>query len=227
VLANLAVVTLRFERSGRTPSAAGRNLALKTDSLRRALAALGVPRDSVINGSRWYWWRERMQLVESIRNDNVYRTDERGNRVVTGVVSHLDTTYRARENLQVRIRDLARVGAVIDAALAEGIVDIGDVAFSATETESAQRQAILEATRMVRARAETIAAAGGGHLGRTLRLSTEGGGGPSRYAPFDYLSLQSVVTTGSADEPGATVVVAPAVRVSATVNGRWELIPGP
>jgi len=69
-------------------------------------------------------------------------------------------------------------------------------------------------------RAQVIAEAGGGRLGRTLRLSTDGSG---EVRHFDYLGL--VTTSMGAEQApaaGATVVVAPVITVSATVHGRWE-----
>jgi hypothetical protein len=222
VPADLATVTLRFSRMGRTPAAAGRALALKADSIRAAMAGLGVPRDSVVNGSRWYWWRGRIELVETrLPSEDVVGTNAQGDRIILRQIEHLDTTYRAHEQLQVRVRDVPRVGRVIDSLLAQGITDINDVAFSATNTEAAKREAIREATERARARAQVIAEAGGGRLGRTLRLSTEGSGEAVRH--FDYLGL--ITTTGSAEQApgaGATVVVAPVLTVSATVHGRWE-----
>jgi uncharacterized protein YggE len=220
VPADLAVVSVRFSRMGRTPAAAGRALGLKADSIRTALAALGVPRDSVVNGSRWYWWRGRIELVETaLPPEEIVHTDERGNRIVRQI-HHRDTTYRAHEQLQVRVRDVPRVGRVIDALLAQGVVEIGDVAFSATDTETARREAIREATERARARAQVIAEAGGGRLGRTLRLSTDGNG---EVRQFDYLGLVTTsMGTEQAPAAGATVVVAPVLTVSATVHGRWE-----
>lgn len=227
VPADLATVTVRYSRMGRTPAAAGRALALKADSIRAALAAVGVPRDSVVNGSRWYWWHGRIEVVETaLPSEDVFGTDAYGNRVLLRQIQHRDTSYRAHEQLQVRVRDISRVGRVIDVLLAQGITDIGDVAFSATNTEEAQREAIRLATERARGRAEVIAAAGGGRLGRTLRLSTEGSGEPVRHVPYFGLVTTGLVTE-EAPAAGATVVVAPVLNVSANVHGRWEFVEAP
>lgn len=224
---NLAVVTLRFSRTGLTPSQAGRNLALATDSLRRALRPLGIPADSVTNASYWYWWRGRVERITTPRRIERW-TEQNGSRFRADSMAE-DTSYRASESLNVRIRDLSRVGAVIDLALALGITDIGDVAFSATNTENEQREAIRLATLRVRAHAETIALAGGVRLGRTIRLSTDASGGGTRYVSPAVLSLDALVPAGAEDSGGAagnTLVVGPALRVSATVHGRWQLLEG-
>src|SRR2546426_11211795 len=60
---NLATVTLQFTAEGSTPGEAGRHLASRADSLRRALATLGIPRDSLVNRSQWYWWRGRIETI--------------------------------------------------------------------------------------------------------------------------------------------------------------------
>lgn len=219
VAADLAVVTLRFAREGATPAEAGRNLALKADSLRRALAPLGIAPDSIVTGSRWHWWRDRVQVITAQRmvprwvdrNGSQHRQDS----------LVVDTAYRAHESLQVRIRDLRRVGAVIDVALAQGITDISDVSFSATDTEREQQDAIREATRRARARAEAIADASGTRLGRTIRLSTTGDGRPLALSVLDGVGMRGAA---SGAPGGETVVVAPVLRVTATVHGRWELV---
>ncbi|MBB4634223.1 SIMPL domain-containing protein [Longimicrobium terrae] len=225
VRADLALVTLRFGRVGRTPAEAGRNTALAADSLRRMLRPLGIPADSVISASTWYWWRGRVEAIVANRSVPRWVEDGRGGgHRSDSTVS--DTTFRVSESLQVRIRDLRRVGAVIDAALAAGITDISDVTFSATNTENEQREAIRLATQRARRNAEAIALAGGGRVGRTLRLSTDGNGAAPRSVPYDVLHLEAVTAEDAGGAPGSTVVVGPVLRVSATVHGRWQLVEG-
>jgi uncharacterized protein len=220
VQADLAVVTLRFSRDGVTPVDAGRNLAVAADSVRRALGRLGIAPDSVINSSRWSWWRGRVERVQT--NRQIPRWVEAGGSRFRQDSMVTDTTFRAHEALQVRVRNLERVGSVIDVALALGITDISDVSFSATNTEHEHQHAIRDATTRARARAEAIASAAGSQLGRTLRLSTEGDARP----PQSFLALEGLTVSamGGEQRPGQTVVVAPVLRVTATVHGRWQLV---
>jgi uncharacterized protein len=218
--ADLAVVTFRFSREGATPAEAGRNLALRADSIRRALRTVGISPDSVLSGSRWRWWHGRIQAVEHRRNIPRWVAYEGGGHRQDSTA--VDTVFRAHESLEVRIRDMNRIGAVIDVALAQGITEISEITFSATDTERQQQEATREATQRARARAEVIALAGGTRLGRTLRLSTEG---DHRPAPRGFVGLDDlVITTESAGAPARTVVVAPVIRVTVTVHGRWELV---
>jgi uncharacterized protein YggE len=130
VPADLATITLKFTAQDSTQSRAESRLALRADSMRRALASLGIPRDSMLTGSRWYWWNGRMEVQP--RSQCVPAVDPR--RPCAWVY---DTIYRANEIIDVHIRDLTKVGAVIDAALAPNVTDITNPQFSATDIRPA------------------------------------------------------------------------------------------
>jgi uncharacterized protein YggE len=133
-----------------------------------------------------------------------------------------DTLYRAHDAIQVRIRDLGKVGAVLDTAMAHGITEVSGVQFSATDVTTAQEEALREATTRARRQAEAIAAASGAQLGRILSLSTQSDN-PDRFSFSTYASEMSDAT---AAVPG-TIVVQPSILVSMTVYGRWELVNKP
>jgi len=218
---DLGTVTLEFTAVGATPSEAGARLAARADSLRRALGTLGIPRDSLINRSRWYWWRGRFEVVPGPMR-YVQRTRPAPDGRMQDAFQ--DTTYRAHDAIEVRIHDLNKVGAVLDTALGRRITDISDVRFSASDVSAAQEDALREATLRARRQAEAIADAGGQRLGRVLSLSTQEEGG--RYYPWDF-GASALAITAAAAESTPTVVVHPMVTVSVTVYGRWELVPKP
>src|SRR5207237_3406710 len=64
---DLATLTVQFTADGMSPTDAGRNVAMLADSLRRAFRGIGIPQDSLISGSRWYWWRGRVETQVSSR----------------------------------------------------------------------------------------------------------------------------------------------------------------
>lgn len=216
VLPDLATVTLRFSATGRTPLDAGRAVAARADSLRRALQAIGIPRDSLVTGSRWYWWRGRMeQVVGQLRHTS---TQDAAGRIIQIPVQ--DTTYRAHDAIEVRIRDMRKVGAVIDSAFAHGILEIPGIRFTATDFAAAHDAAAREATELAREQANAIAQASGGRLGRTLWLSTSadyGEGGASR-----GMTMESAGMRGQSTE-----VIASSIPIRVTVHGRWELLEKP
>lgn len=164
----LAILTLTFAARGRTPAAAGEALASRADSIRRALQALGIPHDSLITGSRWYWWRGRVEMV--VETHSVGKGSDRGG--VRPAETVQDTSYRATDAIEVHFHDLKRVGAGIDSALAHGITEISPIRFQATDISAAQEDALREATVRARRQASAIAEASGGRLGRTLSLTT-------------------------------------------------------
>jgi len=218
---DLATVTLQFSAEGGTPREAGSRLAAKADSLRRALGTLGIPRDSLVNRARWYWWRGRMEIVPlPVRwvlrtiSDTVPRVRE----------AVQDTIYRAHDAIEVRIRDLTKVGAVLDTAMGRGLTEISGVQFTATDVSAAQDEALREATVRARRQAEVIAAAGGMQLGAVLSLSTQSDY-MDAYRSYGFGSLS--ISGATADGSVPTVVVQPSVPVSVTVYGRWALVAKP
>ncbi len=197
-----------------TPARAGARVAAKADSVRRALVALGIPRDSLLSGSKYYWWPDRIQPVYS-----PWRC-VRAPGSVDGCQNVQDTTYRSREAIEVRINDLSKVGAVIDAALSFGISEMSNIRFSATDITAAQAAALRDATVDARKQAEVIAAAGGVRLGRTIALGTQ-----ADYSPYSRDAIVTVQTVnGEASDIGnRTEVTFPSVAVKATVYGRWAI----
>jgi uncharacterized protein YggE len=227
VRANGAVLTLQFTAEDSTPALAGRRLALRADSVRQVLVALGIRRDSLVTASRWSWGADRIQTFARPRcvapppaghpcQQAIDSTLVNGRLYATRPL--YDTLYRARETIEVRTGDPTLVGAVIDSALALRITDISNIRFIASDLREAQTSALQEAAARAREQAEAIAAANGGRLGRVISLSTSNEeGGYSR-------SLLSVSSSISA-EGGATQVTAPVVPVTVTVYGRWQFVP--
>lgn len=216
---NRATITLNFSGADSVPSGAGSRVAMRADSIRKRLATLGIPRDSMITGSRAYWWRGRVIVdLGPVRCGRVAPNN--------GCYEQVrDTIYRVSESIEVRISDVSKVGDVIDALLALRITDISPIQFSATDIRDAQESALREATTQARAKAELIATASGSRLGRILWLSTsaDDGGG---YRNRAYGELAEVSVTGSMESPlGGTRITAPAITISATVYGRWRLEP--
>jgi uncharacterized protein YggE len=112
-------------------------------------------------------------------------------------VNVTDTSYRARENIELRIHDIHLVRSVIDSALAMGIMEIPSVRFAATRVAEWEDEALREATQRARERAEILARESGGRLGSMIWLRIERETGP--------------VT----------------IEVVVTVSGIWRFEPGP
>jgi uncharacterized protein len=186
---NLVTLTVEFSVKRRTPEDAGRANAQRAVAIRRALVALGIPGDSIVTAG----YRSEMWLAPYER----------------------DTGFIATNTVVARIRDLRLIGPAIDTSLAEGATRVADVRYSSSNTNEPYLEALKEATRLVRSRAEVMAKAAGGHLGRLIQLTTE-----SRSYSEGLFGLDAVVATGATGTP----IQARTLDVTATVHGRWEFV---
>jgi uncharacterized protein YggE len=141
------VVTVSVQTNRPTPSAAGVANATLFDSVRRAIIALGVPRDSITTQG----YSVEMQVGPYAK----------------------DTSFTASNSVVVRLRRLLLIGRVIDTALTSGATRITGVGYSADDPWPTQQRALDEAVKRAHQSALTMAKAAGGRLGRLLELTTE------------------------------------------------------
>jgi uncharacterized protein YggE len=134
-----------------------------------------------------------------------------------------DTSFVTTDVFTARVRNLALLGRVIDTALVQGASNIGDVQFTATETEYAHAAALRQATHQARENAEIMAEASGGKLDRLLEMTTDQ---PSWYGNREF-SLQEVVASGTAGSSANTTIVVPQLRLTVSVHARWSFQPKP
>ncbi len=200
VAPDLALVTIQYSASGRTPAIAGRSAARRANAIRAAIIALGVPADSMPTwGAGAYWGHAGNRSTIQVRNDM------------------RDTSYVTNDAFTVRLRDLTLVGRVIDTALVQGAQTISNVEFVATNTEGAQLEAIRRATLEARARAGAVAEASGLRLGRVLDVNVDA-------QPVLHAMMRANEGLAFAQADATTTVVAPELKVSVTVSGSWEMV---
>jgi uncharacterized protein YggE len=126
--------------------------------------------------------------------------------------------YAASNSIEVHLTDLARIGDVIDAALARGATTAGDVAFSLSSSDSAQQVAVATATAQARRQAAALAAALGGSLGELLQATTQPQGDE-----FPFLGFARTSAPMRRQVPG-TSITPKEIVVEATVVARWRFI---
>ena len=124
--------------------------------------------------------------------------------------------YVAQNAVMVRVTDLARIGAIIDAALAKGATGVGELAFASGAADSAERVAVREATTKARAEAEAMASALGGSLGPLVSAST---------MP-DVRGFPRAAMAGGMARMENTPITPTDIVVMATVVARWQFVPG-
>ena len=86
--------------------------------------------------------------------------------------------YRVSNQLTVTIREIERLGAILDEAVADGANSVNGPTFSIAEPEPLLAQARDAAVKDAIAKAERYAAAAEVKLGNVLSIDEKGGGGP-------------------------------------------------
>ncbi|WP_308366991.1 MULTISPECIES: SIMPL domain-containing protein [unclassified Microbulbifer] len=90
------------------------------------------------------------------------------------------TGYQASNTVNIKVRDIDRLGKVLDAMAAEGANQIHGPSFEIGEPEPVYDEARRKALKQAQARAETYADALGMKVRRILSISENGSDGPPR-----------------------------------------------
>lgn len=186
-LFSLAVMTTAPEAAG----AAAMN-AEGVAAVRKALAAAGIakrdmPTASYSVGARYAWDAEAKRQRQ--------------------------LGYQAEHRLSVRVRDLTRLGAVIDAAVGAGAGEVGAVRFLSSRHEELRREAIRKAIEAARQEASLMAESAGAKLGSIVELVLEDA---APGVPERVLAVRSETANGTRLEPSEQ-------EISATVSTRWSM----
>lgn len=128
------------------------------------------------------------------------------------------TSYLVSNVVTVDIRDIEKVGPVIDAALAAGANQINSLDFGISAADSLRRVALAAAVTKAKADAEAMARAAGGSLGQLLELTAG-----EAFMP----GPRPVFATRMQVESAEMVPVQPGEEtVRASVTAKWQFVPG-
>lgn len=134
---DVAQVSLGVEATGDTFSAAQNEAASRMQAVVDTLVGLGIPREDI--------------RTTRLSASPVY--DQKDNTVIRG--------YRASSSVQVKIRQLDRVGAIVDAVTAAGANRVEGVSFAVEDIEAPKSQARAQAMQNARAKADQLASLAG------------------------------------------------------------------
>jgi uncharacterized protein len=104
--------------------------------------------------------------------------------------------YRVTSEVRATVRDIARVGPILDAALKAGSNAIRSLSFAKDDSTEEQHRALAAAVSAARAKAAVVARAAGRELGEILEIA-EG----SLARPFQ-VGARAMALSGAAVEPG-------------------------
>ena len=193
-----ATILVSVQTQASTATAAAADNARRTRAVLDTLHALGLSKEQT--GTLGY----------SVSPRSTY---DKGASKVVG--------YDAQNTVKVELKVVGDVGKVVDASLAAGANNISSLQFTASNVDSARRDALSRATIQARGDAEAMAKAVGGSLGPPVELTTETQGG-IRFGPVPAMRMAAAQA-----ENVPTPVDAGPLTVNATVHGRWQLVPGP
>jgi uncharacterized protein len=188
------VVLLAVESQATTARAAADANAQRMTQLVAALRRAGI--------------QERNVRTTSYELRPEYSRDQRGQeppRIVG---------YRAVNMVQVTVDTVARMGGIIDSAIASGANRVANIRFELRDPQAAHAEALAMAMRNARRQAEAVAAGAGERLGPALNIST-GGFMPPSPPPMPYARAEMAMATMDVATPveGGTLTVTAHVSV--------------
>jgi uncharacterized protein YggE len=184
-----AFVTLAVESRDASPQKAQRDNATAMDQVMKKLTASGLDAKAIRTLS--------YELTEEFDYD-------RGKRMLRG--------YLARNMIELRLDQIDRVGATIDAAVSSGTTSVSSVRFDVKERESLEREALKRAVADARARADAAAAGGGVTISRILRIEQHGATPRPPPVPLARMAM------GAAEEATTTPIAAGDIEIEASVT---------
>ena len=113
------------------------------------------------------------------------------------------TGYVSNQTVSVKVRDLTRIGPVIDSSVAAGANQVSGISFSVADPAAAASQARAAAIADAKTRASELANAAGVTLGAATMITEVSAPGP---IPFDYRMAPAADEGGTPTLPGTTVV---------------------
>ena len=191
VAPDLAVVSLSVTGSGRELAATRNDVNARSSSVLSRLRELGIA-DGDLDAPD-----------VGIHPEYDYRHGQR----LTG--------YRVARRVTARVRDLDRLGDVLDGVVAAGANEVHGARMSAADLSAAEHEALQGAVAAARAKAEVLAAAAGVVLGTLSRIEEADATGP----PMPKMRMMAMAE--SADVP--TEVAAGDLTVSRRIRA-WFAI---
>lgn len=100
------------------------------------------------------------------------------------------TGYQASNNVSITVRDIAKLGKILDALVATGANQVNGPSFDVDDKESAYDEARRSAIEKAQARAQMYAKTLGMQVRRIVSISEGGGYGPPRPMPMMAMQME-------------------------------------
>jgi len=131
-----------------------------------------------------------------------------GRRVLVG--------YEVRQSLEVKIRDMEKIGDIIEGATDAGANEVGDLQFTVDNPDELKKQARGQAIEKAKNKAEELASQLGVRLVRIVNFSESG------VIPF-YYGLQKAAGMGGGEEASAPAIETGENKIEVNVTITYEI----
>ncbi|MBX3479667.1 MAG: SIMPL domain-containing protein [Caulobacter sp.] len=125
------------------------------------------------------------------------------------------TGYQAANQVTIVVRDLSKLGQVVDATVASGATNVGGISFGIDNSKAAEDAARLEAVKALQAKANLYANALGYRVARLVTFNESGG-----YAPQPPVMMASFAKASDESSP----VEGGELNVTINVSATFELV---
>lgn len=204
-----AQISVGVTNEANTSSQAMADNANAMDKVMQAIRSLGISD------------RDIKTSTVSLQPKYDYQYPDSSGYVPPGPVRSKISGYTATNTVTITVRDLTKVGPVIDAAYGAGSNQINGVTFMLSEDKSATvyKEAMKKAVAEAKDKAKTIADAAGIDTIKLKTISETGSNFPVIYQSFDKASA------GAAPMAVSTPVSSGEQKVSATVSVTYVYVP--
>ena len=191
-----AEILFSVETRAATAEAASQQNATRQTAVIAALRAAGLAADEV--GTVSYTLQPEMTYDEATRASRV-------------------VGYVARNSVRAEVRDIARTGRVIDAAIRAGANEVSSLQFSTSRREALRLDAIRLAVQRACREATALAAAAGATLGPMVQASTADSPNYPSPPPMPMMRVQA--------EAATTPITPQDIATTVSVYTRWSFVP--
>lgn len=191
---DMALIAVGTEQTAKTPKEAQATVAKAMTAVQQRLMAAGVAKDAIRTTA--YDVQAQFDYVS-------------GKQVPRGFV--------ARHVIDVRVDDLARLGELLEAAIAAGGTSVQGVRFDLKQRATLEREALTRAVADARARADAMAAGAGAAVDSVVRIDETGGVEPQPGPVFRMREAMTVSADAPPVAPGETVI-----RATVTLTARLK-----
>lgn len=128
--------------------------------------------------------------------------------------------YVVSRQVQVELRDLEQLGALLERAVDAGVNQMGDPALDSSRRKELEREAMSRAVQDARLNAEALAGAAGVRLGPVRSLNGAASSPPMPMFRAQVAMADAAAAPEASYQPGA-------MKFSASVNAEYDLVVGP